>query len=664
MPATGHSKKSSQLRSRAGKKTPIPKDLPEKARPKSRPSSRLPRWAGVYLLAGLTLAGYVNTFHASWHMDDEMNITKNYYIHIRSLRPASLVQAMVQDRNQNRPFSNLTLALNYYFNQERTFGYHLVNLVLHFLTSLIVFFSLRRLFRRAELLEARIEAAALFSAMVWTVLPVHTQSVSYIVQRQTILASGLTIACLWAYLAAREADSRPGRWGLYLLCGLCLLLAVGSKETALITPVLILAVEFYFYQNFSFAFLRRRWLAMAAGVLLLGSLLVVYLRPEIRAQVITGYQRRPFTLEQRLLTEPRILFQYLEKIVWPLPSELSLEHDPAVSTSLFHPWTTLPAILLGAFLLGLLVRSGRRNRLLSFALVWYLGNLFLESSFLPLDLMFEHRVYLASLAVVAPLVAGAVFYLPRVRWTMLVLSVVIALLLLLTIARNRVWQTEISLWRDCISKAPSKARAHLHLGIAYTEAGRFDQALAEMQTALRLDPTYSAVYFGLGKLYLKQGQLDLSLANFNKTLSLDPDSFQANFQRGNIYFYQKEYERAIQDYSRAIGFDPNSEVLFNQRGMAYDHLGQYSPALSDYSAAIRLNPDYVEAYNNRGNVYDILGQVGQALTDYNSALRLNPNNAATYYNRGLLYQKQGKPDLADQDFQRARELNPAMVPSQ
>jgi protein O-mannosyl-transferase len=664
MPARGPSKKSGKQRSPAGQKTPIPKDLPEQAKPKSASSSRLPRWAIVYLLAGLALAGYANTFQASFHLDDEMNITKNYYLHLRSLSPASLVQAMVQDRNQNRPFSNLTLALNYYFNQEDTFGYHLVNLLLHFLTGLAIFFTLRRLFEQARLPQERRELAALLSAAVWTVLPVHTQAVTYIIQRHAVMASGLTMASLGAYLAARQAAPGARKLVLFLLCGLAMILAFGSKETALITPALILLVELYFFQDLDFAFLRRRWLPAAAGVLILASFLVLYLRPEIWVQILTGYQRRPFTLEQRLLTEPRVLVQYLEKIVWPLPSGLSLEHDPTVSTSLTYPWTTLPAILLWVSLLGLAGRGARRHPWLSFALLWYLANLFLESSLIPLDLMFEHRVYLASLAVIVPLVAGAVFYLPRLRWTVVAVSLITAWLLTLTVVRNRVWQTEISLWRDSIAKAPHKARAFLNLGIAYLDAGQPDRARADFQTALRIEPDYSAVYFALGKLYLKQGRLDLSLENFQKNLSLDPQSFQANFQRGNIYLYQEKYELAIRDYSRVAAFDPNSDVLFNQRGMAYDHLGRYTPALADYSRAIRLNPDYVEAYNNRGNVYDALGQTDRALADYRQALQLNPNNAATYYNRGLLYQKQGKADLAEPDFQRARELNPAMVPSQ
>jgi tetratricopeptide (TPR) repeat protein len=634
------------------------------AGPGTAPPARVPRWAGFLLLAVVAAAGYANTFHTSWHLDDELNITRNYYVHLQSLNASGLVRAMVQDRNQNRPFANLTLALNYYFSQDQTFGYHLVNLFLHFLTGVAVFFSLGRLFRRAGLPEARRDLAALFAALVWTALPIHTQAVTYIVQRHTILASGLTLSCLWAYLAAREADSRAGRSALYLLGGLLLVIAMGSKETAVVTPFLILLVEFYFYQELAFAFLRRRWPVLAAGALSLGAVFMVYLRPLIWRQIRTGYQRYPFTLKERLLTEPRVLFQYLEQMVWPLPSRLSLEHDPAVSTSLFHPWTTLPALGLWALLLLLAIREARRHPLLSFALVWYLCNLFLESSFIPLDLMFEHRVYLASLAVVAPLVAGAVLYLPRPRRTAVVLSVLTALLLTLTFSRNRVWQTEVTLWRDCVTKAPGKARAHLELGFAYVDTGQLERALAQFQTVVRLDPARPAVYFGLGKLYLRQGQLELSLANFDQTLRLDPTYFQANFQRGNIYFYQKEYERAVQDYSRALQFDPHSELVFNQRGMAYDSLGRYPEALADYTAALRLNPAYVEAYNNRGNVHDVLGQADQALADYAQALKFNPGNAATYYNRGLLYQRQGKPDLAAADFQKARKLNPALFSGQ
>lgn len=147
--------------------------------------------AALLVLAVLVVLAYANSFHAAWHFDDTTNITENPYIQITSLSLPSLLKAMVQDRRQNRPFSNLTFALNYYFNDERVWGYHLFNVALHLLSTWAVFGLLRLTFRRTSLPEDRRDLAAFFAAAVWAVHPIHTQAVTYIVQRQTVMASAL-----------------------------------------------------------------------------------------------------------------------------------------------------------------------------------------------------------------------------------------------------------------------------------------------------------------------------------------------------------------------------------------------------------------------------------------------------------------------------------------
>ena len=556
-------------------------------------SARLRLLGSLAILAGLVVLGYFNSFGDGWHFDDLPNITEKAYIQIKSLDLSSLWRVMAQDRQQNRPFSNLTFALNYYFNHTNVWGYHLVNLIWHLLATWAAFLAMRLTFRRVGHPQPQSEAAALLAAAAWSVHPIQSQAVTYIVQRQTVMASALMLASLAAYISGRGALARSRRRGFYLAAGLALILALGSKEIALVTPALILIYELYFFQNFSWAILRRRVSYLAPALALIFIFGAIYLRPVMWALMTSESHKHHFTLGQRLLTEPRVLFQYLGLILWPHASQLSVEHDPLLSTWIFHPWTTLPAILLWLLLLAGAIRYARRFPLLSFALLWYLGNLFLESSFLPLDLMFEHRLYLPSLAVIGSLAAAPMLYLPRRRAVLVCLGLMTSLFLLGTLSRNQVWQTEVSLWRDCIHKTPRKARPYLNLGFAYLQKYEDDRAIAILGQAIQLDPAYAKAYYDRATAYFKQGQYDLAIADYSKALELNPEFIEAWNNRGIIYRNQGQMDRAFQDFNRALELDPASANAYFNRGNAYEMLGQADQALADYAKGFKLDPSFV-----------------------------------------------------------------------
>jgi protein O-mannosyl-transferase len=550
--------------------------------------SRLRLAAASLLLVGLGLAAYSNSLQASWHFDDEPNITQNSYVHINTLSLASLLGAMLQDRRQNRPFSNLSFALNYYFSGQQVFAYHLVNLLLHLLGSLLVFFNLRLLFRRAGLNRDRSDPAALAAAAVWTVHPLNVQAVTYIVQRQTVMASVLMLGALLAYLSARESKAPGRRLLLYGGSALAFILAAGSKEIALVTPALILLVEFYFYQGLSPAFLRRRPLALAAALLLFSGLVLLFLRAPMRSQIAHGFQNFPFTLSQRLLTEPRVLYSYLGLTLWPVP--LSVEHDPLVSWSWLHPWTTAPALLGWTVILVAAILKARSYPWLSFAALWYLLNLSLESSFLPLDLMFEHRLYLPSLAVIVPLLAGPVFSARRLSRVWPLLALLTLMLLAMTRERNRVWQTELDLWRDCARKTPFKAAAFINLGAAFREAGDDDRAFPAFDRAVKLDPKSPDAFLNRGIAYGKKGQLELALLDFDSALALNPGLAKVYYNRGLALAEQGRFQAALADWTRAIELDPGLTPAYLSRGSLYLRLGQSRLAQSDFLKARNQSP--------------------------------------------------------------------------
>ena len=261
--------------------------------------------------------------------------------------------------------------------------------------------------------------------------------------------------------------SSPHRVFFLLGCVLSFLLAIGSKENAAMLPASLLLIEFTCFQKFNWRFSKTiyLWGSVAGGGIIL-ILAVWFFSPDITFSWLNGYRNRPFTLTERILTEPRIVLFYLSLIFFPLPTRLSIEHDVILSTSLFQPWTTLPAILLTLLLIGLGISQIRKRPIIALAILFFFLNHIIESTVIPLELIFEHRNYLPSMFLFLPIAAGFQWLYDYCAAKKQPLAGVLTGLLVLlivclgvgTYVRNLVWATEISLWRDAMKKAPQSAR--------------------------------------------------------------------------------------------------------------------------------------------------------------------------------------------------------------
>ena len=183
----------------------------------------------------------------------------------------------------------------------------------------------------------------------------------------------------------------------------------------------------------------------------------IYLGPDFVTRIKEGYEMRGWSPTERILTQLRVVIFYLSLLIYPNPSRLNLDHDFPISHSLFSPFTTFLSFLLIISLIILSILLIKRNRLVSYAILWFLGNLVIESSIIPLEMVFEHRLYLPSMGLII-LVVALCFHLPGRRWRNLIVSIFIPLILLFsywTYIRASVWSNQISLWSDAVKKSPN-----------------------------------------------------------------------------------------------------------------------------------------------------------------------------------------------------------------
>ena len=379
------------------------KKIPLKAEQKRQSSFR--HLIAIALIAGVALVAYSNTFHVPFHFDDRPNIVENPNIHITVLTWDRLERLIKNTYTVSiRVFSYFTLALNYYFGGFNVFGYHLVNFFIHIASGIFLYWFLLLTFNLPSLREKYGPISyrvALFSSLIFIAHPIQTQSVTYIVQRMASMAGMFYLLSLVLYIKGRLSTGWPrgfyfgGMVSSYLL-------GVFSKENVAILPLFIALYEFYFFQNFDLSPRGKRILfALIGSLLVLGAFAFALWGKRYIDVTIEGFQDRPFTMLERVLTQSRVVLYYLTLLVFPHPSRLNLDYDFPISKTLLDPPTTLISILIIAGLIGYSIWTAKKRPVLSFCILWYFGNLVIESSIFPLEMVYEHRLYLP---VVGPIV--------------------------------------------------------------------------------------------------------------------------------------------------------------------------------------------------------------------------------------------------------------------
>ncbi len=599
------------------------------------------------LLLLLCILAYSNSFHVPFQFDDFYNITEKPYVrNIGYFFDSARESLFSSDHGfRMRTVGYFTFALNYRFGGGEVFGYHLVNLLIHCLNGLLVYWLVVLSFRGPVLgntpLRESSKPIALLSALLFALHPVQTQAVTYIVQRVSSLATCFFLLSLASFIKWRLAylEGSSGRKALpwFGLCLVSAILAMKTKEIAFTLPVIAVLYEFLFFRGE----IRKRILPLVPLVLTMGIIPFGLVgTPESAGELIGDVSRSmrvdsPLSRGEYLFTEMRVVVTYLRLLF--LPVGQNLDYDYPIYRSFLNKEVILSflflALLSGA---GIALAVRERKTLsgalpVSFGIFWFFLTLSVESSIIPItDVIYEHRLYLPSVGFSVALATALFLGMRRVgenkaRMVFLAgLSVIVIVLSGATYARNRVWGTEVSLWEDVVRKSPEKARGHNSLGFALRKRGRLEEAIGHYREAIRLQPDYALAHHNLGF----------------------------------AYHAARSYDMAIEQYEVAIRHQPGFAEAHDGMGAVYGDMGLTDKAIEQHRIAIRLKPDSANAYTNLGNVYWRLGNVDGALEQYRMAVRIRPDLAEPYNNMGVIYATMGYPDKAVEFFGTAVALSP------
>ncbi len=492
----------------------------------------------------LFVVAWHGTRHNGFHFDDGPSITSCRAIRIDRLSVDTIAGAF---RGSFLPFRNVasvTFAVDWYRGRGTPAPFLQTNLLLHAANALLVLLLL------AHLSGGRVDVPAAAAAALFALHPIQVQAVTYIVQRSTLLATFFLLLGGLCYIRAR---TKSPAW--LAVAAAAFAAASLSKPIAWIFPALLVVVELALKP-------KRRpllLLSITAGLLSVPALLLL-LRAAPLARFMAPYAVKPFTPWTRLLTEFRVAWFHASQIVLPLPSRFSLEHQFTLSRSLVDPPVTLPAIIatLVWMALGIKLLLSKAGRTLGLFLLFVPLTMAIEGTILPLDLCFEHRLYL-PMAGVAGIAALLLRPLYRGRHSIAVAAVLLLLLAALAIATNtrtRVWRTDVSLWEDAVRSGPASARSHNNLGEAYHRASRPRLALREYRQAVRIDPRDVRALANLARSLQTAGHKGEALHLFERAELLAPENAHIHFSKALLFVETGRFESAVRELRLTLMIDP------------------------------------------------------------------------------------------------------------
>jgi tetratricopeptide (TPR) repeat protein len=546
------------------------------------------------------------------------------------------------------PLPLLTWAVEFKFFGLNPFPYHLDNLLLHLICTLLVFYFF-------NLLRLPVIYAA-FGALLFGIHPMHVESVAWVTERKDLLFCLFYLGSLITYTKFILSENR--KLSFFLLTLLLFIFSLFSKIQAVSLPFSLFLLDYWFDRSLRWKLIFEKIPFFVFSLIFgLGGYFILQ-----NLGVINIHDK--YTLFERILAGLYSFSAYIVKLVAPLNLSAFYPYpvDPGASIPLLY-YLNLAFLLVMSVLIFL---TFKKTKVVIFGFLFFLFNVV----FL-LQVVRAGDTYQADRYTYVPYIGlfflaawGAHKFASRNSSSQMVVAGLVLIVTTFffsnTYGRCKDWKNGITLWNDVIEKFPQKIpTAYYSRGIEYGDLGQWDKAIDDYSIAIEIDPKFSDAYSNRGVAYGNLGLWDKAIDDYKRAIEIDPKISMTYSDCGIAYGNLGQWDKAISNYNKAIEIDPKFTQAYSNRGIAYANLGQFNEAISDFSKAIEIDPKFVEAYSNRGIAYRNLRQYEKSITEYSKAIEIDPKYKNAYYNRGIAYMNLGQWGKAISDFSRAIEIDPA-----
>lgn len=615
-------------------------------------------YQGLLLFTLAMAAGFIysHTFHYPFQLDDLSSIVED-----RSIRDLG---------NYLTPFGardigKLSFAINYYFGELNTWGYHFVNVVIHIATSSVLFLTVMMLFetpllKRKEVDMTKKYLLAASCALIFLAHPLQTQAVTYMVQRFASLCTlfyGLSF--LFYFKSRIENELSDGVFNkksiIYLvLCFVSIMLAMKTKENAFTIPFLIAISEFVF---FGFRKIEKRifiYLAvLAITVPVIPATIIVSAGggggdiASVVSELSEATQETTvFTRGEYFATQMPVILHYLRLFVFPKGQ--NFDYEFATYGSLFQLVPLLGFIFHASVFLSsfyAVYRGWKKENfyllLYGFGIIWFYMTISVESSIVPIrDVVFEHRMYLPLFGLIISMNSLLMWGLESkqvanyLKTFLIVISIWFIALSVTSYNRNYVWANQLSLWNDVVKKSPNKARPHNNLGAYYEISGQKLKAKEHYLRAIELKPDYAHAYNNLGAINAYFDEFVEAEKNYRKAIELSPKYGSAYYNLGTALLKQFKLKEAEESLITACGLKKYHHKCRYNLAITYERMGRMQEAKKWHMEALEINPRYNHALYRMAILYLNEGNREKAKEMFGRLIEVDPQNkdAVNAYN--------------------------------
>ena len=579
--------------------------------------------------------------------DDYEFVLKNNLVVNDNVNIKSIFSTVVVG-NDYLPITILSLAWNYQYSKLDPVGFHLWNLILHVLNTLLVFLFIFILTKRNLLIAAIV-------AILFGIHPMHVESIAWVTERKDVLFLFFFMLGLISYL--RYKDSRKTYW--YFITFILFVLSCLSKGTAVVFPFILLLLDYLLlvkwnksmlFNKIPFLFISFIFIVITFNLHKSGSLDNIIIHRSIFHSLL-------FAFYQSYIYIIKLLFPTNLSAYYPFPSDNNL-------SSIFY---LSPFIVAG--IVALIYRYLRKEKEIIFGISFYFISIFLMLQIIPTGagnfMMADRYTYLSSIGlfyIIASLINQSWYNktskLKSIK-TPLVAVLIIGIVFFSYQAnvRTYVWKNSVTLWEDAIKKNPKESDLpYFCLGQYYLRKSDTEKALLYYSKAIDINPQYVEAYYNRGNTYDDLGKEDLAFKDYCSVISIYPKKSDAFANRANIYSSRGQLDSAFSDINVAIKYDLNNPAKYMNRADILRKRKQYNEAIEDYNKAVSMDANSWVYYYNRGIVFSIINQDEKAIADFTSCIKLNKKFDGTYFKRGVTFMKLKKYDEAIGDFSTAIDL--------
>ncbi|MGD0383572.1 MAG: tetratricopeptide repeat protein [Thermoguttaceae bacterium] len=604
--------------------------------------------ARIALIVGAVLIVYLPSISGGFILDDDNLLTNSPIVKTSDGLYRFWCTSEAPDY---WPVTNTTFWIEWRIWGMHPTGYHITNLILHIVASLLIWLILRKLSI----------PGAFWAAMIFAVHPVNVESVAWIAQRKNLMAMFFFLLSILCYLKA-EMHSPPqnrlyrpqvSRWYWFSLTAF--VLAMLSKGSVAILPVLLVEIVWW---------LRHitRWDLLRTAPFFLAAVTLTGVNVWFRTHGLEVAFRNAGFIERMLGAGGAVWF-YLDKALFPVDlTFVYAQWHIKVDNPLW--WLPLLAVLIVTSVLWRYQKGWSRPFLFAWgffciALIPVMG--FVNVGFMKHSLVADHYQHIALIAVIALAAAlWSTWYRKAqgaVHWSVMILPIVAAgALAFQTWAQSGLYYDKITLYQVTLEKNPEFWMGQYNLGNALADVNRLSEAIEHYKQALQLNPDYFKAHNNLGVALVQAGQYQEAIEHYRQSLKLNPDYPDAYYNLGIILDKTGHTQEAMKNYEQALRLKPNDPEVHNNLGKIFLDIGRLPEAIEHFEQALRLNPDYPTAHYNMGKAFVKKNRTQEAIEHFQQTLRLKPDFTDVYFDLASAYANMHHSSDAIGAAQKALEL--------